>query len=1004
MGLGGTWNNGDPVTAIGDYRWMNYKASADVSFENNSTQGGANYAAIGARYQGGGSSHTISGTPYVLKFWFDGGWQLLVNNSSVANGNVVTGSGGVTLNGFNSAYDAWHNIAVQVAGDEVTAYLDGVKLASYTDPSPKLTGRVDLASGYYNVRFDNLKVETVDGYAPYYSEHLDDLEMNDLAAAPAAKLMYSGAWSHQNGQGMYVYQRSISTSQGAGAALTYTFTGTGLDILGANDGSAKLEVTVDGQVVTKSAPTMASKEFYQTYTLRGLSYGEHTVQLKVISGTLNVDSVGVVSGEVKGAPDTAALGDAVTAAQSITRQDEFNESDWNLFEAVRGMAQNATTDPASYRLDQEGANQLAARLTYAQNLLFSDDVRELASPSYAATYVGTAPNLPQQVSATLADGSTKLVSVKWELDKVSFDTPYQTVAVTGTYGNLKTVCYVEVVPENMKYFVDLNATASGLTSGHSTSNTLGYASPAYTAIEALVTASGESLLNNAPDQIYNAANGWGHGGYDANGTPSVSYKGIVSGPYSKQSTTGIYTANQNGAAVTYTFDNLPAGDFTLTLGSYSWWSSNSRTEQVVLEHDNQSDQVDTITLDSSSYDAVKSYTFTMADPGKLTLKLVAAQSNQSPMLSFVGVAQVKQGETVVDKTELQALYDAYKGKENDGYDDTKWTTFQDALANALSVLNDESAAQETVGEALAALQNAVDGLQNSQEPDTVQPVITLVGDAIVHLENGAEYTDAGATAADNQDGDITSSIVTSITRDGNAVEAMDTSVAGTYTYHYNVGDAAGNTAAEVTRTVIVAPAALKAELHGPSSVMNGQSFDVTYGFNTVSSNVYAQDVTISYDPQQLEFVSASELSDDWTLLATSSDVSGKIRIIAARIGSQSENNGDLFKLSWKSKTAQSAYTSTLSLTNVTVADGSGAETGVEGTDFNIQVTVIQQTPGDLNSDSKFSIGDLALVASYYGKTSNDENWTEIYKNADMNNDGVIDIADIAAVARLILQN
>ena len=68
MGLGGTWNNGNPITGIGDNRWLNYKASVDVSFENNSTQSGNNYAAIGARQQGGSNSHTISGTPYFLKF------------------------------------------------------------------------------------------------------------------------------------------------------------------------------------------------------------------------------------------------------------------------------------------------------------------------------------------------------------------------------------------------------------------------------------------------------------------------------------------------------------------------------------------------------------------------------------------------------------------------------------------------------------------------------------------------------------------------------------------------------------------------------------------------------------------------------------------------------------------------------------------------------------------------------------------------------------------------
>ena len=39
---------------------------------------------------------------------------------------------------------------------------------------------------------------------------------------------------------------------------------------------------------------MASAELYQTFTLRGLGAGSHTVQVKVVSGTLVVDAVGVV--------------------------------------------------------------------------------------------------------------------------------------------------------------------------------------------------------------------------------------------------------------------------------------------------------------------------------------------------------------------------------------------------------------------------------------------------------------------------------------------------------------------------------------------------------------------------------------------------------------------------------------------------------------------------------------------------------------------------------------
>ena len=114
-----------------------------------------------------------NGTPCVLKFLFDGTWQLLVDGSAAASGNVLSGSGGVTIPGFKAAYDQGHNLALEVVEKKVMAYLDGTLLATYTDSAPRLSGRVDL------------------------------------------------------------------------------------DILGPNDGSAKVEVTVDGAVTTASASTLA---------------------------------------------------------------------------------------------------------------------------------------------------------------------------------------------------------------------------------------------------------------------------------------------------------------------------------------------------------------------------------------------------------------------------------------------------------------------------------------------------------------------------------------------------------------------------------------------------------------------------------------------------------------------------------------------------------------------------------------------------------------------------
>ena len=91
------------------------------------------------------------------------------------------------------------------------------------------------------------------------------------------------------------------------------------------------------------------------------------------------------------------------------------------------------------------------------------------------------------------------------------------------------------------------------------------------------------------------------------------------------------------------------------------------------------------------------------------------------------------------------------------------------------------------------------GLLSFIEPinlDAIPPVITLIGSNPITVEVGETYNDPGATANDNLDGDLTSSIVVD-------TSAVNTAVSGNYSVTYNVSDVAGNAAAQVTRTVHV---------------------------------------------------------------------------------------------------------------------------------------------------------------------------------------------------------
>ena len=122
-----------------------------------------------------------------------------------------------------------------------------------------------------------------------------------------------------------------------------------------------------------------------------------------------------------------------------------------------------------------------------------------------------------------------------------------------------------------------------------------------------------------------------------------------------------------------------------------------------------------------------------------------------------------------------------------------------------------------------ALLSSLSMFATTSRADTVAPVISLIGLENVWHALGTSYTDLGATAIDDIDGDISAKITAS--------GSVNANVLGTYTIVYSVSDAAGNKAEQVTRTVTVTEDLQIISLSSADEVINAggqQAYELIY--------------------------------------------------------------------------------------------------------------------------------------------------------------------------------
>jgi len=205
------------------------------------------------------------------------------------------------------------------------------------------------------------------------------------------------------------------------------------------------------------------------------------------------------------------------------------------------------------------------------------------------------------------------------------------------------------------------------------------------------------------------------------------------------------------------------------------------------------------------------------------------------------------------------------------------------------------------------------------------------------------------------------------------------------------------TARQYTIRIVRSDTLAEAQLRGADYARPGQLLELSYLLDN-KTEILAQDVTVSFDAEQLEFVTAEPLDASTRIVAISDPAltPGKVRLLLVHLG-DNHPSGELIGLHWRVKATAALKTTTASLSDISVANGAGEETVLSGASHAVQI----YASGDLNGDGRYNVGDLAMIAYYYGKDDSDPNWSQ-YSKADLNGDGKIDIADLTAMAQLIL--
>ena len=190
---------------------------------------------------------------------------------------------------------------------------------------------------------------------------------------------------------------------------------------------------------------------------------------------------------------------------------------------------------------------------------------------------------------------------------------------------------------------------------------------------------------------------------------------------------------------------------------------------------------------------------------------------------------------------------------------------------------------------------------NITVPDTASPVITLHGGDVT-IYQGTTYVDAGATALDNVEGDITSNIVinscgfTGAPRQNvgssggggagsccsgfggsNGVSGLSCPIT------YNISDAASNHAIQITRTVTILNVSSSAQLLSENTTVSTSNPEVLVGDNNTASSIITIPSSVTNATVNVSAITTSTANSTTATLQGSMTINASTAIGAVKV-------------------------------------------------------------------------------------------------------------------------